>query len=95
MGITTNDLKGDNLPAGSITKGDERLIRMRGESRIEGRRPGKVFLVDSALAHHYVDVLGVAEFVKDTTSLPSETPSPEPPTPIDRAMKPPARGRRS
>lgn len=98
MGITTDDLKSGNLPEGNITKGDERLIRMRGESHIEGRKPGKVFVVDSALANHYVGVLGVAEFVKESDlHAPSEAPpaEPEKPKTTDRAMRPPARGRRS
>lgn len=94
MGITTDDLKGTTTPAGNITKGDERSIKFRETARIDGRRPGKVYVVDSSLAHHYCDVLGVAELVDAAEgSAAPEAPPAEPPA-TDRAMRPPARGRR-
>lgn len=82
--------------AGNLTEGDARTIRMI--VAIGERRMGAVYTVDAALAHHYCEVIKVAEYVKDEPAKPegpsTESNAPEPESVEDRAMRPPPRGRR-
>ncbi len=63
---------------------DRVAIRFLPETKIQGRKPGTVHEVDSALASHYCDVIKVAERVDENEPSPSD--------PNDRAMKSPPRG---
>lgn len=62
-------------------------IVFREGTSIEGRKAGSTHVVDGALAHHYCDVLGVADRA-------ARDPEPPPKGPQDRAMEAPPRGRR-
>jgi hypothetical protein len=61
-------------------------ITFKSPCPIEGRKPGVRYLVDSALAAHFVKARRVADYA-DANDSPNKPPSPQ-----DRAMKPPPRG---
>lgn len=89
---------GAEILRGNMTDGDARPIRML--SDLGDRRKGRVYVVDSALAHHYCEVIRAAERVTEgspATAAGGSEPESKPPEPAeveDRAMKPPPRGRR-
>lgn len=84
------DLSSDSLKKGPglhdnpayIASSDAVEIVFNDGSKIEGRTPGKPYVVNSGLAHHYCEVLKVAQRVE-----------PAPPTMTDRAVAPPPRGK--
>ncbi|HOC18442.1 MAG TPA: hypothetical protein PKK95_09250, partial [Vicinamibacterales bacterium] len=61
-------------------------------ANIEHRKPGLVYVIDRALAHHYVEVAKVAEYSDKAPPPPPREPNP--PRPNDRAMQSPPRGRK-
>lgn len=62
------------------------------ESKIDGRAPGKVYVLDIALAQHYVETTKVARYV-DSASARAKDPT-KPGDPNDRSMKSTPRGKR-
>ena len=68
-----------------IQRGDERTIVMKDGTRIAGRKAGGTYVVDSSLAHHYVEVAKVAAY--------ADAKKDDPPAVNDRAMHKPPRGK--
>lgn len=60
-------------------------------SHIEGRTPGKIYTVNSGLAHHYTDVLKVARAV-EKAGKPGKEKDDKPSEISDRAVAAPPRG---
>lgn len=78
-------------PAAIGNIADPVTIVFREGTSIIGRKPGAPYVVDGSLAHHYCEVLNVA----DREGAKAPAPAPPPPVaPQDRAMQPPPRGRR-
>lgn len=82
MGSLNTEAEGKETPAPTGNIADPVVIVFREGTQIEGRKPGVPYVVDGALAHHYTQVLGVADLREASPSRPQ-----------DRAMKAPPRGR--
>ena len=83
--LTSRQIRDD--PAehpGKVESADARTIVMTPDARIAGRKAGGTYVVDSSLAHHYVEVIKVAKYAKD-----------EPKAVTDRAISSPPRGPKS
>jgi len=78
-----------NLPECFTLSGDQRLVRIKAGVALMGRISGRMYVVDSSLAHHWCDVIGVAEMIKlEDVATPAVAEN------MDRAMKQPPRGGR-
>jgi len=75
-----------------VQQADARIIVMKPDTKIAGRKAGGTYVVDSSLAHHYVEVIKVAEYAKDTGTEGSKREKDEPPAVTDRAISSPPRG---
>lgn len=81
--------KADAVPAGSMTPGDAREILM--DRDVGDRKAGKCYIVDSALASHYVDTKKLARYVEAAPAAPAK--AEEAGAPNDRTMTAPPRGK--
>jgi len=74
---------------GHVPPEDAVEIVFKEGTKIEGRKPGKVYAVNSVLAHHYVEVTKDARYVEGPGKSEKKD---EPPALEDRAVKAPPRG---